>query len=192
MHLGINLPNNNPVMPFETGNDIISILREQWAGLFQRLLQDQSATGALETARELRRGIETAKQLVDLLKSDKDSGDLTEKKIEAVLLPNHPAFSRVQKILKVPYRVYFTNIDELNSWLKVRNFTPVKQTLWDSQDYREWINSKNDEVYDLLKISESLFENGGGFRPDKEAWVDALILREVRPRETDDISWGDD
>jgi hypothetical protein len=36
------LPAGNPVEPFEISEDIIRYLREQWAGLFQRLLQESS------------------------------------------------------------------------------------------------------------------------------------------------------
>ena len=35
------LPRNNPIAPFQTASDIIEFLRSQWAGLFQRFLQDQ-------------------------------------------------------------------------------------------------------------------------------------------------------
>jgi len=34
------LPKNNPIAPFETAQDITDFLKEQWAGLFQRHLQE--------------------------------------------------------------------------------------------------------------------------------------------------------
>lgn len=36
------IPTGNPVEPFELSDDIIRFLREQWAGLFQRLLQEMA------------------------------------------------------------------------------------------------------------------------------------------------------
>ena len=36
------IPTGNPIEPFELSDDIVRFLREQWAGLFQRLLQEMS------------------------------------------------------------------------------------------------------------------------------------------------------
>lgn len=106
------LPNNNPIMPFDTSHDIVALLREQWAGLFQRLLQQSTAEIQFAAARELRQGIDTVRRLVEILTvSAGDAQQAAKDAILAVLTPNHPIFSRMQKLLKVPYRVFFTNID---------------------------------------------------------------------------------
>lgn len=177
------LPNNNAVMPFETAHDIISLLREQWAGLFQRMLQSQSYAGALATAQELRQGVETARKLVELLRSEEKGSHAADVKFEAILLPNHASFSRIKKLLKVPYRVYFTTLDELNSWLNVRNYKEIDKSAWDKPSEMEWYNLKDVQSWDLLKISATLFDEEGRFIPDSTDWSDKLIRREIRPRE---------
>ncbi|MGE8134457.1 DUF4062 domain-containing protein [Novosphingobium subterraneum] len=176
-----NLDNNNAIMPFETGQDIVFLLREQWAGLFQRILQNQAATNALDTARELRRGLETARQLIDLLKDSTTDNPSRDAEIKAITLPSHPSFSRIQRVMKVPYRVYFTNIDELNTWLKARSFEPVAESAWDNKNYREWIHGKKEKVYDILKVYTELFNENGLFIPDQIDWNNSLIKRESRP-----------
>ncbi|MDT0507990.1 DUF4062 domain-containing protein [Novosphingobium sp. MMS21-SN21R] len=187
------LPNNNAIMSFETGQDIINLLREQWAGLFQRMLQSQASVGALETAQELRQGVDSARQLVELLRSPVQNSNDDEGKIDALLLPNHPSFSRIKRLLKVPYRVYFTSVDELNSWLKVRSYKPVLEGAWDNSTEMEWYNDKDDNNWDLLKINTKLFDGQNRFRPDSLEWSDSLIRKDIRPKDpaADDDN-GDD
>lgn len=180
------LPNNNAIIPFETGHDIVSALREQWAGLFQRLLQDATASGAFEVAQELRQGVETVRQLVKVLRTPNETGDANSAAINAILEPSHPAFARVKSILKVPYRVYFSTMDELNAWVKVRGFQPVSKEAWDDESVFEWINKKDDKRWDMLKMKDCLFDEDGRFIPGKVEWDDSLIWREARSREAED------
>lgn len=186
------LPNNNAIMPFDSAHDIITMLREQWAGLFQRMLQSQTDVGALETAQELRQGVEAARQLVELLRSNNDKAEEPDRKIDAILMPNHPSFSRIKRLLKVPYRVYFSTLDELNSWIYVRNYKSIEKSAWDSEKEMEWYYTKDVKNWDLLKVSTSLFDETGRFRPDGVEWTDSLIRKEIRPRPSEDADSDDD
>jgi hypothetical protein len=188
----LSLQINNPVMPFDTSHDIVQMLREQWSGLFQRLLQQASAEGQLATARELRQGVETVRKLVDVLTSSaQNEKDSAKDAIKNILLPNHPIYRRIQKLLNSPYRIYFTNIDELNSWLNVRSFKPVDAAFWDDEYHREWVNQRSgDDTTDLLKIHVSLFDDDGQLRVESVEWKDDLVIREKRPVtgiDTDDL-----
>lgn len=172
-------------MPFETAHDVVALLREQWAGLFQRLLQQASAETQYAAARELRQGIDTVRKLVEILTvSAGDAQQAAKDAILAVLTPNHPIFGRIQTLLKVPYRVFFTNLDELTRWLKNRNFSAVEEEAWDEEQYREWMNDRAAEgTLDLLKVDECLFDSDGRLIPDVK-WNDELVRREIRPRKT--------
>jgi hypothetical protein len=182
------LPNNNAVMAFETSHEIVALLREQWAGLFQRLLQQAEVEGSLAMARELRQSVEAARQLVDLIGSKKISEpEVNQEDINAVLLPNHPSFARIRKLLNIPYRVYYSNLDELNALLKVRNFKEVAREHWDVDTIREWFNTRDQKNWDLLKISDNLFDELGGFNPNSIPWNSSLITREKRLREDVDL-----
>lgn len=185
------LETNNATMPFETGGDIIALLREQWSGLFQRLLQNSTALSSFDVAKELRQGVESARQLVELLRSSNEKGE-EDASIKAILQPNHPAFSRIRKVLKVPYRVYFTTLEELNAWLHVRNFREVVNTAWDSKNYAEWYFNKDGSNWDLLKISSTLFDDNDRFNPENVEWSDSLIKREIRPRALEERDDGGD
>lgn len=180
------LPHNNAIMPFDTTHDIVAMLREQWAGLFQRMLQNTTAAGAYEAAQELRQGIEAARQLVEVLRSPGKRGEGAVDAIKAVMEPNHPAFARIKKLLKVPYRVYFSTKDELDAWLRVRSFKEVSKRAWDDPSVMEWLFEKDTDNWDLLKMSTTLFDGTDRFIPDAVKWNDSLIRRDVRPREPDD------
>lgn len=173
---------NNPVMPFETSHDIVQLLREQWSGLFQRLLQQAYQEGQLATARELRQGIDTVRKLVEVLSDNADAKPVSSKEaIKNILLPDHPIYRRIQKITNSPYRIYFTNIDELNAWLNVRSFKPVDESLWDDDEHREWVNQRSDNgVTDLLKMHTSLFDKDGRLVVESLKWDENFVTREKR------------
>jgi hypothetical protein len=183
------LPNNNPIMPFETSQDIVFLLREQWAGLFQRMLQQSVAEGSLAAARELRQGIETVQRLVELLQSQGGVQEAAQEAVRAVLLPNHAAFRRIQRVTRTTYRVFFTNLSELNSWLKARNFEAVEENAWDQSSFREWFLKTDKDNWDLIKVSTDLFDEDDRFDPNRIEWSDELIKREVRAKE---IPFDDD
>jgi hypothetical protein len=182
------LPNNNAIMPFDTSHDIVNLLREQWSGLFQRMLQNATAEGQVAAARELRQGIDTVRRLVELLTTNKiGAQEAAQEAVKSILLPNHPAFRRIQRLAKVPYRVFFTNLDELKAWLKARNFKAIDDDAWDESDFMEWHLTTDAANWDLMKVSTSLFDESGRFIPNEVQWDENLIRREVRAKEFPDL-----
>jgi hypothetical protein len=115
-----NLPNNNNIYAFETSLDIIQYLREQWAGLFQRLLQEQPRNNEINLLKGIETTANTLNQLVNFLTEERKDRDGA---IKDILLSNHPAMEEVRKLLKVTYRVYFSTKDELIDWLTARSYT---------------------------------------------------------------------
>ena len=176
---------NNTVAAFETSQDITMFLQEQWAGLFQRLLQESSQQEQLTMVREMRENIQTLRQLVDYLVQEKKQGG---EAINQIILMNHPAFARLQRLLNVKYRVFFTTRAELEHWLKARSFRFVNELDWDDSDYEEWINKSDRKKYLLLKFRTSLFDNDNRLKIIIPAdWDDDLIqTNEVIPQKDDD------
>ena len=59
----INLLNQgNIIFPFNTTSEIIKILQEQWAGLFQRLLIESSNSSHINMISELKQSLQAASQ----------------------------------------------------------------------------------------------------------------------------------
>lgn len=166
------LPLNNTISTFETSSDITDYLKLQWAGLFQRLLSENSRQKEINALDEIKSTAKTLNQLVDFLVEERKNGDQAFKEI---LLANHPAFNEVQSQLTIPYRIFFSNIKELNELLKARSFKPVPVTAWDSKEFHEWLNNRT-EPNQLLKISSSIFDSDEKLKiitPDQ--WSSSLI-----------------
>lgn len=166
------LPINNTIASFETSSDITDYLKSQWAGLFQRLLSENSKQKEINALGEIKSTAKTLKQLVDFIVEERKNGDQAFKEI---LLTNHPAFNDLQLQLTIPYRIFFSNIKELNDLLKARSFRPVPPDACDSTDFLEWLNSKT-SPNQLLKISASVFDEEDKLKvitPDQ--WNDRII-----------------
>ncbi|QXH99194.1 DUF4062 domain-containing protein [Pseudomonas monsensis] len=179
------LPINNPIANFETSSDITEYLKEQWAGLFQRLLTEHSKQREITALDEIKSTSKTLNQLVNFLIEERKNGDQAFKEI---LLANHPAFSEIRSQLGITYRVFFCNKKELDELLKARSFISVPSEYWDEPEYCEWINSKT-SPNQLLKISKSLFDDENKLKiltPDQ--WNESLvkIVDHIPPDEDDE------
>lgn len=156
------LPRGNPVFSFDTGLEIANTLREQLAGLFQRLLSQEANRTQTTLTEELQRSLQTVDQLVKYLTEEKTKGD--QGAVSEILFSNHPIFEAVRKITRTKYRVYFTTLTEFNQWLKAsRGYKPVDANAWDSFEYAEWHKNidGNENELDLLFVKNDLFDSDG-------------------------------
>lgn len=155
------LPINNTISSFETSSDITDYLKLQWAGLFQRLLSENSKQLEMNALQELKSTATMLNQLVSYMVEERKNGDQAFK---SILKTEHPIFSAIKKELNIPYRVFFYNLDELSEYLFVRSFKPVPKDAWDEETHIEWLNKKT-SPNQLLKIKASLFEDNGILKP---------------------------
>ncbi len=173
------LPNNNQITPFASVQDIISFLREQWAGMFQRFLQNQERQLEVQIVKDLQANMQTLNQLVTYLTEEKQKlrrgqfgrfSDLT-------IQPSR----NCGKLLTVSYRVFFTTRTEFSQWLKAaRQYEPVGRDRWDDPEYEEWIKEEKDKPFKLLKISTSVFNEKG----------DLVIYTAQQWRSEVDLPWA--
>jgi hypothetical protein len=176
------LPKNNPISAFETTEDIIIFLREQWSGLFQRYLQAESRVKEVSLVESLGTTAQTLNQLVSYLTEERRNSDQA---IRSILITNHPAFQLIRNLLRVSYRVFFTTREELSMWLKARSYNAVEEQHWDGPDFEEWINTPKDgNIQNLLKISTQVFDARGNLKVyTAQDWEDKLIQLETRPNQ---------
>jgi hypothetical protein len=152
------LPNNNPITAFGSAQEIVAFLREQWAGMFQRFLQNQERQKEVQIVKDLQANMQTLNQLVTYLTEEKQSSD---EAIREILRSNHPVFAQLRKLLAVPYRIFFTTRTELSEWLRVRSFDVVPSIQWDNPEYAEWIRNEPGRPSKLLQISTAVFDEKG-------------------------------
>ncbi|RHX83620.1 DUF4062 domain-containing protein [Leptospira stimsonii] len=114
-----NLSTNNILHQFETAEDIIGFLKEQWAGLYQRLLQESSRQREYKLIDKLSNTSKTLDELVEYLSRERRSTDAV---VEEILLRNHPAFSQLKNELNLKFPIIFTTKDELNSFMHFNGY----------------------------------------------------------------------
>ena len=114
------LQSGNPIEAFEISDDIIKYLKEQWAGLFQRLLQESSRQKEINIIENLKSTASTLNHLVTFLTEERSKGD---EAIKDILLSSHPAFAAIKAAAKIPYRVVFHSFKELDELLTARSFS---------------------------------------------------------------------
>lgn len=177
------LQKNNPIKSFESSEEIIFFLKEQWAGLFQRFLQEQRRIKEIN----LIQGIEnTANSLNQLINYLTDVNKDNQEAIRDILTSNHPAFELLKKLTGNGYRVFFLTRDELTAWLKAKSYARVEEKNWDNPEIEEYYKNQGTKQY-LIKVSSSLFDDSGNLKPiKKDEWNDDLIQLEVRIIEPDD------
>jgi hypothetical protein len=177
------LPRNNAIATFATSSDIIDILKAQWAGLFQRFLQEQQRRAELKVLDEMKSVSQTLKDLVDFLTLERENKDLA---IQSILLLNHPAFRRFKEVTATPYRVIFTDRTEFVHWMTARNWklTPIDR--WDPESTEEWTNTQDRFKNGYLKITREMFDDTGRLINLSEwQWDDDAIKFVEYDRSTD-------
>ncbi len=180
------LPQNNPITSFESSEEIVSYLKAQWAGIFQRLIQESVRREEIKIIKELHSSAETLNSLVNYLTVEKkDSNEA----IKTILLSTHPAFEAVKSKLKIPYRVYFTSLDELSALAVARSWKVVRTEEWDEPKYKEWMQTKGN-ILILFKVFTGIFDKDGRLKViTKEEWKENFVRleeREMPPPEPED------
>ena len=172
------LPKGNPIFPFSVSADITRLLREQWSGLFQRLLTESSVKSQTALIEELQRSLQTVGQLVEFLINEKGKGDLS---IQQILFANHPLFSALRDVTRNPYRLYFTTMSELEVWLKAaRNLNRIDLEDQDDPQVYEWLRiykmPVGKEETHILYIHKNVFSEEGDIRPmTPAAWKEEYV-----------------
>lgn len=185
------LPRNNPISDFSNSRDIADFLREQWAGLFQRFLAQQSLLKEARLLDNMQSTVRTLDELVTFLTEERRDHD---EAIKEILLRNHPLFEQLKTQLNTPYRIFFTNLTELDEWLsKGRDYEPVDRDAWDEDDFREWVKDIDADSYRLLKIWKGVFDEEGRIKAyTSEEWHSEWVTMETRLREEPESGYEDD
>jgi hypothetical protein len=113
------LPANNNIKDFESSYEIVKYLKEQFAGLFQRFLQEQTRVKEVNLIRNLENTAKNLDQLVSYLREE-NKDKTTE--INSILMINHPLVERLSELLVITYKFYIENYADLDNLLKARGF----------------------------------------------------------------------
>jgi hypothetical protein len=171
------LPRNNQLIEFRHSDEIAGHLREQWAGLFQRFLQEQEQFPDRRAADDLHTALKTVNQLVTFLTNERREHGSA---INEILLSNHPLFERIREETKTPYPVFFRTRAEMEAWLAARSWEKRDVWDWNDPELEEWITTNRvSKVRTVLRIARHLFEDDRLRIYTPTEWEDQWIQAET-------------
>ena len=145
---------NNNIKGFGSITDITKYLKEQFAGLFKRFLDEQIKVKEANVIDQLLKTSQTLSQLVEIF-SKKNEGQAD--KLREILILNHPILSFLQDKLHINYKFYINNFADLNSLLEARGFD-LNSNMTPLDDYYVWTkeNKSEGKIY-TVRVATSLF-----------------------------------
>lgn len=181
------LPRNNAIASFNSSDEIAGYLKKQWAGLFQRFLSQQSLQSQVRTLEQMNAVAKTLQDLVGFLTEERKSRD---EAIRQILMVNHPLFRVLKNFTNTPYRVYFESQEEMEVWLRNRNWKRSDPTDWDPDSVDEWSHKV---IRGCIKFTVPVFDgNGRVILFTEDTWDDSWVIFVPYPivspaKEEDDI-----
>lgn len=158
------LPRNNSIFGFDSSQEIIKVLKEQWSGLFQRLLKNEEDASQVEMINSLKGTVATLKDMIKLITEKSENQDAA---FEEIILFNHPLFAKIKEVLNIHYRVSFLNFEELNQLFYARLYKLLEiddpfDSLYDK--YYIWVHNSN--AVDInIKVKKEYFDENGKLKP---------------------------
>lgn len=167
---------NHPIEPFENISDITDNLRSQFAGLFQRLLEQEAAITETKTAYDLQSSADKIKNTIDQF--DENVQDFF-KRFDGTIFRTNLAVRHLQKILgHTKYQLFISNKNELFDFILSMGFEELDicdQEI-DFNDGTVFKKTFSDKIYKLT-IMDRLFEQNGEIIKNADTKVlDELII----------------
>jgi len=162
---------NNNIKGFDTALDITRYLKEQFAGLFQRFLEEQTRIKEVSIITNLEKTAQTLNKLVNYL-SDENKGQSEE--INKILMINHPLVAKLRTVLDIPYNFYIEGKSDMISLLHARGYES-DDLPWEEYDIATWVyDGNNKKAY--IKVSNSIFDDEGKLKFIRQSdWSDDLV-----------------
>ena len=161
-----NYPTNNSIQNFDSVKDIIIYLREQWAGLFQRLLQEESQKEHYKISENLKSTAQTLSQLIEYTTKERDET------IKKILVYGHPVFTEIKQVTNIPIRIFFTDLEELHDLLTTFGY---ERNIMSEDEKLIYTKSNNTETKKLF-ITKEIFDENDKLQPvDHGEWEDGFV-----------------
>jgi len=149
---------NNAMIEFESVTDITGFLKEQFAGLFQRLLQDRATITEQTTLYDLN---ETIKQLKGITERLKNENEIFTNKFNGSVFAVNMVVGRISKLIGIQKgQIYASNRESLYELLENLGFSIVDE---DDDDFDPWeseviFRKYTSEIKLMLHICNEVFD----------------------------------
>lgn len=174
------LKRNNVIQTFSSSGDIISFLKEQWAGLFQRFLQDKTNEAEFDALKQLHASLNTLKELTDYLVSVNESNS---NNLKSILIVNHPVFKVLRKEMNWRFPIIFYSLNDLQSLMM-----PWGYSLSSNSSRDNYYEFKSDKYKKVVFVAKVIFDsqNENSLLPTTDLPENELVIKAVIPADTAD------
>lgn len=160
---------NNPIVPFDTTNDIINSLKSQFAGLFQNYLIHEASLTDSKTAYDLQ---ETTESFKELLTNFQGEAEKMFKAFEGTYFTTNNTLHYLRSLLELKQAVFIVHdYSGLAEFLKLAGFSRDKESETDF-NYIFW--RQHNDQNQRLTLSTDLFD------ADEDWKIRRLSMPEVK------------
>lgn len=146
---------NNPIESFETTDDIIKILKTQFAGVFQNLLAREASLTDSKTAYDLQ---ESVQRVNDIISNFRDEKEEFFKKFDSSIFASNPTLTFIKSKLGMEKSAFFArNAEALDEFMSLLGFEI--DLIDDFGDYRKYVRSYPKR--EVLIMKDELFDESG-------------------------------
>lgn len=110
---------NNNIKEFENVDDIISYLREQFAGLMKQFFIQEQRIGEINLIKGINSTARTLKELVDYIQNTNEN---QKENLKEIIKTSHPIIGELKEMLHIPYKFYIEEYKDLKALLESRGF----------------------------------------------------------------------
>lgn len=176
------LPNNNSIKSFESASDITKYLKEQFAGLFQRFLEEQTRVKEISLIQNLEKTAQTLNKLVNFLSDENKDKDV---EVNRILMINHPLTEELGTYLGITYNFYIEGFDDMKNLLSARSYIYEEEERRGNKMYFRFVSKS--KLYRLL-INRNLFDDDYKLMFIKRTdWKDDDVIQEEEKINYDDL-----
>lgn len=150
--------------PFDTTDEIIQVLREQFAGLFQDLLSREASMTDAKTAYDLQESVNDINNVVQSFIEEKDA---FFKKFDSTYFVNNMTLTVIKQHLGLKNSVIFANdIDSLEEILFLSGFCR-ESDIEEGElfKYSKTISTENETIIQTLTLCKGLFDEENNLLP---------------------------
>lgn len=173
---------NNAMIAFDSATDITNFLKEQFAGLFQWLLQDKATLTEQTTLYDLN---DTIKELKETALNIKEENKRFTNKFDGSMFATKLVPRLIFKKIGIKQAsIFVPNRDALFEVLKAMNFFEIEQ---DNPEYYVFQRNFDNNMAQILRMNLELFDNNEIKDKRKTNELESLIaFEEVELVSTDD------
>ena len=177
------LRSNNNIKDFETADNIISYLREQFAGLMKQFFIQEQRSKELNLIKDINMTASALKELVDYIQK---SNEGKKDELKEIVKTYHPIIGRLKDLLKIPYKFYIENFEDLKNLLESRGFYLSDKDLTNKGNFVFLRQNNNDTIYKLI-INKAIFDSDLHLKTYHPTSWDTSFIKFVVEKENDDL-----